>query len=61
MDLFRPRGSANLRKPTTDEQKHGQIVNPPRYAHFGGLSSGGKAVEKNKMVVQKPGDGRKVI
>lgn len=61
MDLFKPRGAASIRKPTTNEQKNGQIVNPPRYAEMGGLSSAGKAISKNKMVVQKPGDGRKVI
>ncbi len=59
-DLFKPRGSLTIRKPTTDEQKNGVVINPPRYAHFGGLSSAGK-VGKTGMKVEKPGDGKKVI
>lgn len=61
MDLFKPRGAANTRKPTDNNQKNGQIINTPRYSQMGGLSSGNKAVAKNGMIVQKPGDGRKVI
>lgn len=58
MNLFKPKGSASLRPPTSDAQNHGQVVNPPRYAHLGGLTSAGK-VSKGKMGLslesKKPG------
>lgn len=60
MDLFKPRAVSQPRKPTDDNQNYGNIVDQPRYARFGGLS-GSKVMSKNKMTVQKPGDGRKVI
>ncbi|MGA1024623.1 MAG: hypothetical protein ACO3S8_08075 [Aquiluna sp.] len=60
MDLFKPRAAGSIRQPTSDKQKSGNVVNPPRYAHLGGLSTAGK-VGKTGMAVQKPGDGKKVI
>lgn len=60
-DLFKPRGAGQIRKPTSDEQRNGPIVNPPRYAHFGGLSSASKTSGNNSMTIRKPGDGKKVI
>ncbi len=60
MDLFKPRGTAAVRRPTDNNQKHGVVVNTPRYAELGGLSSAGK-VGKTGMKVMKPADGRKVI
>lgn len=59
-ELFKPRGTAATRKPTTDEQQNGVVYNPPRFAHMGGLSGSGK-VGKTGMQVKKPGDGKKVI
>jgi hypothetical protein len=61
MDLFKPRGAATIRKPLDDKQDNGQIVNPPRFARYGGLDGGSKIGSKNKMTLGKPGDGRKVI
>lgn len=61
MDLFKPRGANNPRRPTDNNQQNGVITNTPRFAEFGGLSSGSKIGAKNKMAVQKPGDGKKVI
>lgn len=61
MDLFKPRGASKIRNATSDQQQNGQIYNPPRYAHHGGFSSASKAGSKNKMGVEKPGDGKKVI
>jgi len=61
MDLFKPRGAASIRRPLDDKQDNGQIVNPPRYARFGGLDGGAKAGPKSKMTLGKPGDGKKVI
>lgn len=60
MELFRPRAAGSIRQPTSDNQKHGSVMNPPRYARMGGLSSANK-VGKAGMAVQKPADGKKVI
>lgn len=60
MDLYRPRGSLSIRKPTSDQQQNGVITNPPRFARLGGLSGASK-VGKTGMKVQKPADGKKVI
>jgi len=61
MDLFKPRGASQPRRPTDDVQQHGQITNQPRYARLGGLDKAGAIGGKNRMGVKKPGDGRKVI
>lgn len=61
MDLFKPRGAGQPRRPTDPAQNNGPIVNPPRYAKLGGLSGASKAGEKNSMIVRRPGDGKKVI
>ena len=64
MDLFKPRGSTPLRKPTDNNMQHGQMFNPPRYSQFGGGKDGtaiGSAAYKNKMTLEKPGGTRKVI
>ena len=61
MDILKPRGAQNPRRPTDDTQQHGVVLNTPRYARMGGLSTAAKIGSKNKMAVQKPGDGKKVI
>ena len=61
MDLFKPRGANQARRPTDNNQQNGVFTNPPRFEQFGGLDSGSKIGSKNKMQVQKPGDGKKVI
>jgi hypothetical protein len=61
MDLFKPRGASQPRRPTDNNQNNGQIVNTPRYAPFGGLSASSKIGAKNKMAVNDRGGGRKVI
>lgn len=61
MDVFKPRGAASPRNPTSNEQKNGQIVNTPRFSQFGGLSNSTKATHKNSMTLSKPGDTKKVI
>ena len=60
MDLFKPRGAASPRRPTDNNQNNGQIVNTPRYATFGGLTSANK-VSKNSMTLEMQMKGRKVI
>jgi hypothetical protein len=44
-----------MRDPLSDARKNGRIINPPRYAHLGGLSSGKKAISKNEMTIKQPG------
>jgi len=61
MDVFKPRGAASPRNPTSNEQKNGQIVNTPRYSQFGGLTGAVKAGHKNVMNLSRPGDTKKVI
>ena len=61
MDLFKPRGASAPRRPTDNNQQNGQIVNTPRFAPLGGLSSAAKAGPKNRFAVKPPGDGKKVI
>lgn len=48
-----------LRKPTDAAQQNGNIVNPPRYAEFGGLSGPRKTAQSNAFRIVKPnGRGR---
>jgi len=61
MDLFKPRGANQARRPTDNNQQNGVVTNTPRFTPFGGLDSAAKIGSKNKMQVQKPGDGKKVI
>jgi hypothetical protein len=61
MDLFKPRAAGAPRNPITDNQQNGVVTNTPRFAHLGGLSNASKAGPKNKMHVEKPGDGKRVI
>jgi hypothetical protein len=61
MDLFKPRGAAQPRRPTSDQQQNGQITNTPRFARLGGLSAPAKAGPKSKYAIVPPGDGKKVI
>lgn len=60
MDLFKPRGASQPRRPTDNNQQNGQITNTPRFSQMGGLSSANK-VSKNKMALEKQMTGRKVI
>jgi len=60
MDLFKPRGNSQPRRPTDNNKKNGVVINTPRYAEFGGLSGASK-VAANMMRVEKPGDGKRVI
>lgn len=62
MDLFKPKGASQPRRPTDNNQKNGQVVNTPRYSQFGGLSGASKTGAKSgNMSLSKPGDTKKVI
>lgn len=60
MELFKPKGSLQPRRPTDNSQQNGQIVNTPRFAEFGGLSNAAKTGKRNAMTLDKVG-GKKVI
>ena len=61
MDLFKPRGANNPRRPTDNNQQNGVVTNTPRFSQLGGLDQPNAIGAKTKMQVQKPGDGKKVI
>lgn len=62
MDLFKPRGASQPRRPTDNKQDNGQIHNTPRYSQLGGLSSASATSPKSKIMgTSKPGDTKKVI
>jgi len=61
MELFKPRGASQPRRPTSDVQQNGQITNTPRFARLGGLSGPNKTGPKSKYAIKPPGDGKKVI
>jgi len=61
MDLFKPRGANTPRRPTDNNQQNGVVTNTPRFSQLGGLDQANAIGAKNKMQVQKPGDGKKVI
>lgn len=52
--LFNPNDSLSGRDPQSNVKDDGMIVNPPRYAEFGGLSSSRKAIQHNGMTIRKP-------
>jgi hypothetical protein len=47
-----------LRKPTDTQKENGQIINPPRYAEFGGLDRADRIKQKNPLTISKPNGGR---
>jgi hypothetical protein len=51
--LFNPSDSIAARNPLSNTTDDGMIVNPPRFAEFGGLSGASKTF-KNKMTIRKP-------
>ena len=62
MELFKPRGASQPRRPTDNNQKNGQIVNTPRFSELGGLSGASKTGPSSKIMgLSKPGDTKKVI
>lgn len=40
--LFMPADSLQIRDPLTNEKRHGNIMNPPRYMEIGGMTSANK-------------------
>ncbi len=50
--------SRGRREALDNARMNGRVVNPPRFAQLGGLSSARKrgAMEKNNLSIKKPGD-----
>mgnify|MGYP001608982824 CR=1 FL=1 len=50
--------SRGRREPLDNGRMNGRVVNPPRMAELGGLSSPrkGNAMKKNNLSIKKPGD-----
>jgi hypothetical protein len=60
--LFMPADGLSIRDPLTNERAKGNIMNPRRYAEFGGLSSGGKrGFESSTATVGKPGSTERAV
>jgi hypothetical protein len=50
-----PADGLSIRDPLTNERRKGNIMNPRRYAEFGGLKSGGvRGFEQADMTVTPP-------
>ena len=47
MELFKPKGMLQPRRPTDNSQQNGQMVNTPLFAEMGGLSNAAKTGKKN--------------
>lgn len=45
--------TAGLRKPNDTQKENGQIINPPRYAEFGGLDKASRVSQKNNLTIKK--------
>jgi hypothetical protein len=60
MELFKPKGALQPRRPTDNSQNNGPIVNTPRFSEMGGLSNASKIGTKNKMTLSKPGDTKRI-
>lgn len=61
MELFKPKGMLQPRRPTDNSQQNGQMINTPRFSEMGGLTNAAKVGKKNGMTISKPGDGKKVL
>lgn len=54
--LFMPADGLSIRDPLSNERGKGNIMNPRRYAEFGGLHSGSaRGVSDSTATVKKPG------
>jgi hypothetical protein len=54
-NLFMPADGLSIRDPLSNERRKGNIMNPRRYAEFGGLASGSvRGVSDSTATVQTP-------
>ena len=57
-EFLYPKAGPGLRDPFesgTKAKSHGRVLNPPRYAALGGLTSASVGVGGNDLKVRKPG------
>lgn len=56
-DYLKPK-STGIREPLSNAQMNGRVMNPPRMAQLGGLTSAKKkgATTKNSLSIRRPGD-----
>jgi len=59
MARFLEPSAEGLRKPTDPQKENGQIINPPRFAEFGGLDRPSRIAQENALSISKPNGGRK--
>ena len=60
--LFRPNENLDVRSPTSNQKENGNIVNPPRFAEFGGLSSASATgIRRNDKRIVMPGSAQKRV
>jgi hypothetical protein len=60
--LFMPADGLSIRDPGTNELAKGNIMNPRRYAEFGGLSSGSaRGFFPSSATVKKPGETERAV
>lgn len=60
--LFRPDEGLDVRNPTSDAKENGNIVNPRRFAEFGGLTSeNAKGIARNSMGISMPGSTQRKV
>jgi hypothetical protein len=60
--LFMPADGLSIRDPLTNDRQKGNIMNPRRYAEFGGLSSGSaRGVFPSTATVGKPGGTERAV
>lgn len=59
--LFRPSAEGSLRDPVSNAQMNGNIMNPPRFAELGGLSSADRTFKKNDFRIVPPGAGTRGV
>ncbi len=56
-DYLKP-SSKGIREPLSNAKMNGRVMNPPRMAQLGGLTSAKRkgAMEVNSLKIKKPGD-----
>jgi hypothetical protein len=60
--LFRPNEGLDVRNPTSNQKENGNIINPPRFAEFGGLSSAGtRGIWRNDKRISAPAGTQKKV
>jgi len=60
--LFRPDEGLDVRDPLSNEKANRNIINPPRFAEFGGLSSGSaRGIMRNDKKIVMPGNAQRRV